>query len=191
VASPFRLAGKGKPPSAGSRRDCRDGCCKASPRREIHTSGARFMCRGIMTAYLNHIERLNPPVNCHRNVCKTEGELRRQARENRDGANCARTFVRARCTVFRMPVKDSSSRPRHALRRWDPRYWKDTVPRPTHWFVSRMRKAWSNFYWEKTNTPEIRIGFRTRYNPVFGSPTHNAYNSAQIRRRQQRGRCRG
>jgi len=136
----------------------------------IHTR--RASCVEVMTAYLNHIEKLNPPVNAIVTL-QDRGELRRQARERDEQLAQGRSF--GPMHGFPHAVKDLQAVQGMRTTMGSP-ILKDSVPSSDSLVVSRMRKAGAIFI-GKTNTPEFGLGSHT-YNPVFGV-THNAYNSAR------------
>jgi amidase len=133
----------------------------------IHTR--RVSCVEVMTAYLDHIERLNPKVNAIV-ALQDRGELLAQARE-RD-TQLARGESMGPLHGFPHAVKDLQAVKGIRSTMGSP-ILKDFVPPADALMVARLRKAGAIFI-GKTNTPEFGLGSHT-YNPVYGI-TRNPYN---------------
>ena len=130
-------------------------------------------CVECMTAYLDHIERLNPKVNAivalQDRACFADpvGRARRATRARRaDGAV-------ARSSPCR---KGFGARQGHPDRHMGSPILKDFVPTADSIMVERLRNAGAIFI-GKTNTPEFGLGSHT-YNPVYGV-TRNAYDQSR------------
>jgi len=136
----------------------------------IHTR--RASCVEIMTAYLDHIEKLNARVNAIV-ALQDRAELLAQARE-RD-AQLARGESMGPLHGFPHAVKDLQAVKGIRMTLGSP-ILKDFVPTADSLMVARLRKAGAIFI-GKTNTPEFGLGSHT-YNPVYGV-TRNAYNAAR------------
>jgi len=128
-------------------------------------------CQEVMTAYLSHIERLNPKVNAIVSLQPREG-LMKQAAE-RD-AELARGQYRGWMHGFPHAVKDLAAT-RGIRTTWGSPLL-DTVPDYDSIFVERLRRA-GVIIMGKTNAPEFGLGSQT-YNSVFGT-TLNAYDQAK------------
>jgi amidase len=126
-------------------------------------------CVEVMTAYLDHIERLNPKVNAIVALQDREGLLA-QARE-RDG-QLARGESMGALHGFPHAVKDLQPVKGIRTTQGSP-IFKDFVPPADSLMVERLRKAGAIII-GKTNTPEFGLGSHT-YNPVYGA-TRNPYD---------------
>jgi amidase len=132
----------------------------------------RASCVEVMTAYLDHIERLNPRVNAI--VALQDREvLLAQARE-RD-AQLARGQVMGALHGVPHAVKDLQAVKGIRTTQGSP-IFRDFVPAEDTLMVGRLRAAGAIFI-GKTNTPEFGLGSHT-YNPVYG-PTRNAYDQSR------------
>ena len=126
-------------------------------------------CVEVMTAYLNHIEKVNASVNAI--VALQDGtSLLSQARE-RD-KQLARGESMGPLHGFPHAVKDLQPVKGIRTTMGSP-ILKDSVPSADSLMVERLRKAGAIFI-GKTNTPEFGLGSHT-YNPVYGA-TRNAYD---------------
>ena len=132
----------------------------------------RASCVEVMTAYLDHIDRLNPKVNAIV-ALQDRGALLAQARE-RD-AQLARGESLGPLHGFPHAVKDLQ--PVQGIRstQGSP-ILKDFVPAADGIMVERLRKAGAIFI-GKTNAPEFGLGSHT-YNPVYGA-TRNAFDPSR------------
>ena len=129
-------------------------------------------CVEVMTAYLDHIERLNPKVNAIV-ALQDRGTLLREARE-RD-AQLARGEPMGPLHGFPHAVKDLQ--PVKGIRStWGSPILKDFVPAADSLMVERLRQAGAIII-GKTNTPEFGLGSHT-YNSVYGA-TRNAYDQSR------------
>ncbi len=133
----------------------------------IHTR--RASCVEVMTAYLDHIDRLNPKVNAIV-ALQDRADLLAQARE-RD-AQLTRGESMGPLHGFPHAVKDLQAVKGIRWTMGSP-ILKDFVPAADSLMVARLRKAGAIFI-GKTNTPEFGLGSHT-YNPVYGV-TRNPYN---------------
>jgi amidase len=136
----------------------------------IHSRQAS--CVEVMTAYLDHIEKLNPKVNAIVALQDRAGLLA-QARE-RD-AQLARGESMGPLHGFPHAVKDLQPAKGIRSTQGSP-ILKDFVPAADSLMVERLRKAGAIII-GKTNTPEFGLGSHT-YNPVYGA-TRNAYDQSR------------
>jgi len=144
-----------------------DACSLA---RVIHSR--RASCVEVMTAYLDHIEKLNAKVNAIV-ALQDRGELLAQARE-RD-VQLAHGESMGPLHGFPHAVKDLEPVKGIRTTMGSP-ILKDFVPSADSLMVGRLRKAGAIFI-GKTNTPEFGLGSHT-YNQVYGA-TRNAYDGAR------------
>ncbi|MGO4336501.1 amidase [Labrys sp. KB_33_2] len=129
-------------------------------------------CVEVMTAYLDHIDRLNPTVNAI--VSRQErGDLLKQAGE-RD-AQLGRGDYAGWMHGFPQAIKDLADTKGIRTTQGSPLF-KDRIPQADALFVDRMKHAGSIII-GKTNTPEFGLGSQT-YNQVFGT-TLNAYDHSK------------
>ncbi len=129
-------------------------------------------CIEVMTAYLDHIEKLNPRVNAI--VALQDRELLLAQSKERD-RQLARGELMGPLHGFPMAVKDLM--PVRGVRTtMGSPFLKDFVPNEDDIMVERLRAAGAIFI-GKTNTPEFGLGSHT-YNPVYG-PTRNAYDQSR------------
>jgi amidase len=126
-------------------------------------------CVEVMTAYLDHIERLNPRVNAIV-ALQDRGSLLAQAQEKDD--ELARGASVGPLHGFPFAVKDLAPVKGIPMTMGSP-ILKDNVPAADNVMVARVRAAGAVFV-GKTNTPEFGFGSHT-YNPVYGA-TLNAYD---------------
>jgi amidase len=136
----------------------------------IHSRKAS--CVEVMTAYLDHIESVNPKVNAIV-ALQDRGDLLAQAHE-RD-SQLARGESMGPLHGFPHAVKDLQAVKGIRTTMGSP-ILKDFVPSEDALMVARLRKAGAIFI-GKTNTPEFGLGSHT-YNPVYG-PTRNAYDPSR------------
>ncbi len=129
----------------------------------------KISCAEVMTAYLDHIDKLNPKVNAIVALQDRAGLLA-QARE-RD-AQLARGDAVGPLHGFPHAVKDLAPVKGMPMTMGSP-ILKDFVPPADSVMVERLRKAGAIFI-GKTNTPEFGLGSHT-YNPVYGV-TRNPYD---------------
>ncbi len=135
--------------------------------------GARkISCAEVMTAFLDHIDKLDPKVNAIVALQDRDGLLA-QARERDD--RLARGEVMGPLHGFPHAVKDLQAV--NGIRStWGSPILKDFVPAADSLMVSRLRNAGAIFV-GKTNTPEFGLGSNT-YNEVYGA-TRNAYDQSR------------
>jgi amidase len=126
-------------------------------------------CVEVMTAYLDHIDRLNPEVNAIVALQDRAGLLV-EARE-RD-AQLARGEAVGPLHGFPQAVKDLSPVKGIPMTQGSP-ILKGFMPPADSVMVERLRKAGAIMI-GKTNTPEFGLGSHT-YNPVYGI-TRNPYD---------------
>jgi len=129
-------------------------------------------CVEAMTAYLDHIEKLNPKVNAIV-ALQDRGALLAQS-EERD-AQLARGELMGPLHGLPHAVKDLAPVKGIKTTLGSP-ILKDFVPAADSIMVGRLRKAGAIFI-GKTNTPEFGLGSHT-YNPVYGV-TRNAYDQTR------------
>jgi amidase len=129
-------------------------------------------CVDVMTAYLDHIEKLNPKVNAIV-ALQDRAALLAQSRE-RD-SQLARGELMGPLHGFPHAVKDLAPVKGIKMTMGSP-ILKDFVPGADSVMVERLRKAGAIFI-GKTNTPEFGLGSQT-YNPVYGA-TRNAYDQSR------------
>ena len=131
----------------------------------------RVSCREAMTAYLDHIEALNPTFNAIVSLRDRETLL---AEADARDAELARGRYRGWLHGIPHAVKDLA--PTRGLRTTlgSPLY-RDHVPEVDAIFVERLRGRGAIII-GKTNTPEFGLGSQT-YNSLFGV-TRNAYDPA-------------
>ena len=129
-------------------------------------------CLEVMTAYLDHIERINPQVNAIV-ALQDRDALLAQARE-RD-VQLDRREPAGPLHGFPFAVKDLT--PVKGLpHTFGSPIFKDTVAAADSVMVERLRQAGAIFI-GKTNTPEFGLGSHT-YNQVHGI-TRNAYDPSR------------
>jgi amidase len=129
-------------------------------------------CVDVMTAYLGHIDNLNPRVNAIVAI-QDRAALLAQA-EERD-RQVARGELFGPLHGFPYAVKDLLPVKGIRTTMGSP-IFKNFVPTEEGIMVGRLRKAGALFI-GKTNTPEFGLGSHT-YNPVYGA-TRNAYDQSR------------
>jgi amidase len=120
-----------------------------------------------MTAYLDHIDRLNPKVNA---IVALQDRAALLAQSAERDTQLARGEVMGPLHGFPHAVKDLAPVKGIKTTLGSP-ILKDFVPVADSIMVERLRKAGAIFI-GKTNTPEFGLGSHT-YNPVYGV-TRNA-----------------
>jgi amidase len=135
--------------------------------KAIHSR--KVSCVEVMSAYLDHIERINPKVNAIV-ALQERADLLMRARE-RD-AQLARGESMGPLHGFPHAVKDLQAVKGIRMTLGSP-ILKDFVPSADGLMVERLRSAGAIFI-GKTNTPEFGLGSHT-YNSVYGA-TRNAYD---------------
>jgi amidase len=129
-------------------------------------------CVEVMTAYLDHIERLNPRVNAIV-ALRDRAELLAEAKEK--DAQIARGEATGPLHGLPFAVKDLF--PVKGMRTTSGSLiLKDFVAPADNVMVTRQRKAGAIII-GKTNTPEFGLGSHT-YNAVYGA-TRNAYDQSR------------
>jgi amidase len=132
----------------------------------------RISCTEVMSAYLDHIGRINPEVNAIV-ALRERGTLLAEAGE-RD-LQLARGEAPGPLHGFPLAVKDLMPVAGMRLTMGSP-ILADFFPPEDGIMVERLRRA-GGIIIGKTNTPEFGLGSNT-YNPVYG-PTGNAYDPAK------------
>jgi amidase len=128
-------------------------------------------CVEVMTAYLDHIERINPRVNAIV-VLRDRAALLAEAKEK--DVQIARGEALGPLHGFPFAVKDLVPVKGVRTTSGSP-ILKDFVPAADSVMVERLRRA-GVIIIGKTNTPEFGLGSNT-YNPVYGA-TRNAYDQS-------------
>jgi amidase len=136
----------------------------------IHTR--QMSCVEVMTAYLDHIDRLNPKVNA---IVALEDRAKLLAQATERDAQLARGESMGPLHGFPHAVKDLQAVKGIRSTQGSP-ILKDFIPAADTLMVERLRKAGAIII-GKTNAPEFGLGSHT-YNPVYGV-TRNAYNQAR------------
>jgi amidase len=116
----------------------------------------QLSCVEVMTAYLDHIERLNPHVNAIV-ALQDRADLLRQAREH--DVQLARGELLGPLHGFPLAVKDLVPVRGIRMTMGSP-ILRDFVPPADSVMVDRLRKAGAIFI-GKTNTPEFGLGSHT------------------------------
>jgi amidase len=129
----------------------------------------QLSCAEVITAYLDHIEKMNPRVNAIVALEERAGLLT-QAQE-RD-AQLAGGEAIGPLHGFPLAVKDLAPVKSMRMTMGSP-ILKDFIPTADSVMVERLRGAGAIFI-GKTNTPEFGLGSHT-YNPVYGT-TLNPYD---------------
>jgi amidase len=144
-----------------------EGCALANAIRSKQVS-----CVEVMTAYLAHIEKVNPHVNAI--VALQDGDrLLAEARVKDE--KLARNEPVASLHGFPFAVKDLIAVKGLPMTMGSP-ILKDFIPDTDSVMAERLRRAGVIFI-GKTNTPEFGLGSNT-YNPVYGV-TRNAYDQSR------------
>ena len=135
--------------------------------------GARqISCVEVMTAYLDHIDKINPRINAIVALLDRTALLAQSAERDRD---VARGALMGPLHGFPLAVKDLMPVKGIRMTMGSP-IFKDFVPEADGIMVERLRKA-GGIIIGKTNTPEFGLGSHT-YNSVYG-PTRNAYDQTR------------
>jgi amidase len=134
--------------------------------------GKQVSCVEVMTAYLDHIGRLNPRVNAIVSL-QDRGDLLAQA--NAHDTELARGEVRGWMHGFPHAVKDLTAT-KGIVTTQGSRIFKDFVPPADAIPVERIKRAGAIII-GKTNVPEFGLGSNT-YNDVFGR-TLNPYDQTK------------
>ncbi len=132
----------------------------------------RISCAEVMSAYLQHIDRINPHVNAIVSL-QNPDDLMQQARERDDA------LAQGRCMGwmhgFPQAIKDLAATKGIRTTQGSP-ILEDFVPQEDALYVERIKRA-GGIIIGKTNTPEFGLGSQT-YNPVFGT-TLNAHDPSK------------
>jgi amidase len=129
-------------------------------------------CVEVMTAYLDHIDKINPRVNA---IVALQGRVSLLAQSEERDRQLARGELMGPLHGFPLAVKDLMPVRGIRMTMGSP-ILKDFVPEEDGVMVERLRRAGGIFI-GKTNTPEFGLGSHT-YNPVYG-PTRNAYDQTR------------
>ena len=129
-------------------------------------------CVEVMSAYLDHIEAVNPRVNAIVSL-QDRGDLLRQAKARDD--ELARGDYRGWMHGFAQAIKDLTAT-KGIRTTQGSRIFKDFIPAADAIVVERMKRAGAIII-GKTNTPEFGLGSNT-YNDVFGR-TLNSYDQSK------------
>ena len=132
----------------------------------------KVSCVEVMSAFLDHIERLNPTVNA---IVALQDRARLLSQANRKDDELARGAPIGPLHGFPFAVKDLTPVKGLPMTMGSP-ILKDNVPAADSVMVARLRAAGAIFI-GKTNTPEWGLGSHT-YNPVYGV-TRNAYDPSR------------
>ncbi|WP_430869728.1 amidase, partial [Cupriavidus basilensis] len=138
--------------------------------REIHAR--RLSSREVMTAYLDHIERINPGANAI--VAMREREVLLQ-----EAAACDQALAAGRTAgwMHGMPQAPKDLALTRGIRTtFGSPIFRDNVPTVDAIVVERARAAGAVLI-GKTNTPEFGLGSQT-FNPVYGA-TRNPYDAGR------------
>ncbi len=129
-------------------------------------------CVEVMSAYLDHIDKINPRVNA---IVALQDRASLLAQSEERDRHVARGELMGPLHGFPLAVKDLMPVKGIRMTMGSP-IFKDFVPEADGIMVERLRRAGGIFI-GKTNTPEFGLGSHT-YNPVYG-PTRNAYDQTR------------
>jgi amidase len=129
-------------------------------------------CVEVMTAHLDHIDKINPRVNA---IVALQDRASLLAQSEERDRQVARGELMGPLHGFPLAVKDLMPVKGIRMTMGSP-IFKDFVPEADGIMVERLRKAGGIFI-GKTNTPEFGLGSHT-YNSVYG-PTRNAYDQTR------------
>lgn len=132
----------------------------------------QISCREVMTAYLDHIDAINPAVNAIVSLLP-RGDLLAAA-EHRD-AELARGEYLGPMHGFPHAIKDLEATAGIRTTMGSP-ILRDFIPRTDSILVERIKRAGAIII-GKTNVPEFGLGSHS-YNSVFGT-TLNAYDQSK------------
>ncbi len=138
--------------------------------RTIHSRAAS--CVEVMSAYLDHIERVNGKVNA---IVALQDRAHLLEEASQRDAQLSRGESSGPLHGFPHAVKDLQAVKGIRTTMGSP-ILRDFVPDADALMVGRLRKAGAVFI-GKTNTPEFGLGSHT-YNPVYGA-TRNAYDQSR------------
>jgi amidase len=128
-------------------------------------------CVEVMTAYLDHIDKINPHVNAIVALQDRASLLAQSEERDRQAAQGLMGPLHG----FPLAVKDLVPVKGMPMTMGSP-ILKDFVPQADSIMVERLRQA-GGIIIGKTNTPEFGLGSNT-YNPVYGV-TRNAYDQTR------------
>ena len=146
-----------------------DGVALASAIRSRQIS-----CVEVMTAYLDHIEKVNPKVNA---IVALQDRTALLAQSQERDSQFAHGELMGPLHGFPMAVKDLAPVKGIQMTMGSP-IQKEFVATADSIMVERLRKAGAIFI-GKTNTPEFGLGSQT-YNPVYGSHAMPMTNPAHV-----------
>ncbi len=132
----------------------------------------QISCGEVMTAYLDHIDAINPVVNAIVSL-RPRAELIEDAR--RRDAELSRGECAGPMHGFPHAIKDLEATAGIRTTMGSP-ILKDFIPRSDSILVERIKRAGAIII-GKTNVPEFGLGSHS-YNPVFGT-TLNAYDQSK------------
>ena len=132
----------------------------------------KVSCREVMSAYLDHIDRVNPPFNAI--VTRVDRESLLKQAESAD-ADLAKGAVHGWMHGFPHAVKDLAATKGIRTTLGSP-VFESFTPAFDAIFVERLKSNGAIII-GKTNTPELGLGSQT-YNPIFGV-TRNAYDPSK------------
>src|SRR6478736_2261505 len=132
----------------------------------------KVSCREVMSAYLDHIDRVNPPFNAI--VTRVDRESLLKQAESAD-ADLAKGAVHGWMHGFPHAVKDLAATKGIRTTLGSPVFESFTPPFDAI-FVERLKSNGAIII-GKTNTPELGLGSQT-YNPIFGV-TRNGYDPSK------------
>lgn len=132
----------------------------------------KVSCVEVMTAYLDHIDRLNPRVNA---IVALQDRTKLLAAAQEKDDELARGSPAGALHGFPFAVKDLAPVKGIPMTMGSP-ILRDNVPAADSVMVARIRAAGAIFV-GKTNTPEWGLGSHT-YNCVYGT-TLNAYDQTR------------
>ena len=137
----------------------------------IHTR--QLSCAEVMTAYLDHIDRINPRVNA---IVALEDRAKLLAQATERDVLLARGESMGPLHGFPHAPKDLQAVKGIRSTQGSP-ILKDFIPAADSLMVERLRKAGVIFI-GKTNTPEMTMDYDCD-NPVFGQ-TNNPWNHERV-----------
>ncbi|WP_322012466.1 amidase [Paraburkholderia sp. J12] len=129
----------------------------------------KVSCREVMSAFLDHIARVNTPANAIVSLRERDALLREAGERD---AELARGEYRGWLHGIPQAPKDLTATAGLATTQGSPLF-RDEVPKADSLMAARVRAQGAIFI-GKTNTPEFGLGSHT-YNTVFGT-TLNAYD---------------
>ena len=132
----------------------------------------QISCVEVITAYLDHIDAINPAVNAIVSI-RPRAELLEDAR--RRDAELSRGEYAGPMHGFPHAIKDLEATAGIRTTMGSP-ILKDFIPRADSILVERIKRAGAIII-GKTNVPEFGLGSHS-YNPVFGT-TLNAYDQSK------------